>query len=196
MTNKRRVPKRGLQPHVQGTFNPNPNPWMGGGFTPQLPVIQQPYQWGPQQQDLNQSGFLNPDFNAGNYGVPFNSQPQVVAPVQMNRAYNGPQHPNYVQPGGNSWVNQPWYNPQSTQPMYPQQVMHPGNHQVLHQMNPQFLQPQVHLRQPIAPQSYANNTYFNQPASVPQPGLLQQPVVMEADQDVTVDLGGLVLSDE
>ena len=70
-----------------------------------------------------------------------------------------------------------------------------GN-QVLHQINPQFLQPQVHLRQPIAPQSYANNTYFNQPASAPQPGLLQQPVVMEADQDVTVDLGGLVLSDE
>ena len=140
--------------------------------------------------------FLNPVFNAGNYGLPFNSQPQVVAPAQMNRAYNGPQQPNYVQPGCNSWVNQPWYNPQSTQPVIPQQVMHPGNHQVLHQMNPQFLQPQVHLRQPIAPQSYANNTYFNQPASVPQPGLLQQPVVMEADQDVTVDLGGLVLSDE
>ena len=187
----RKVPKRGLQPHSQGTI-PNPNPM--GGFTPQH-MLQQPYQWGAQQ-DLYQSGFsMNPALNAGNYGSPYISQPQFTAPAQMmNRAYPGPQQPNYAQSGSSAWGHQPFYNPQGMQPVNPQ-VMH--NPQVMQPVNPQFLQPvnpQVHPAipqgmHPVNPQSYPNAAYYNQPALLPQPAFIQQPVEVEADQEVAIDPG-------
>ena len=98
MTTKRKIPKRGLQPHTQRNI-PNPNPILGG-YTPQH-VSQQPNCWGVPQQDHYQARApFNPALNMGNYGTPYVSQPQYTAPAPLfNRVYNVPQQPNYAQPG-------------------------------------------------------------------------------------------------